>query len=132
MSEKTPNAEGYLPHEWAYINKIGKTVLSVLERMEYPSADTPIATFGSRVTLREDGDESFAYDLVTHPDAPDLDEDVVPVSPTSPLGSRIHGSVEHSIITWNTPGGTRRGEIVKVDQEAQRRDFESQQHSDVA
>lgn len=126
MIEKFSSTNELLPHEWEHIKqRLGEAALNGIRRIEYPHSDNPHATFGSRVTLLEDSEE-LQYDLVTsHVDGIDpFDSEVVLVTPTSPLGQRLHGLLEGSNVTWNSPGGTVSARVLKVDQNAQRKSYE--------
>ena len=69
------------------------------------------ASFGSTVYLRENGSETFTYQLVMPEDA---DAAKGLISTSSPIGRAIVGKTAGDEISVPTPGGVRHFEIVKL------------------
>lgn len=83
---------------------------------EIPSIDAEsriIIAPGSVATL-DHGDEVVRYKLLGEGIEDDVDEDVMSVSPTSPLGQRLPGATVGVIVSWNTPRGPTSATIIAV------------------
>jgi transcription elongation factor GreA len=83
-----------------------------LRRAEVVEADagSDVVAFGSRVTLREEGQE-LSYTLVS---AVDADASAGRLSVESPVAQALLGARRGDVVELSTPRGTRRLEIVSI------------------
>ena len=94
---------------------LGSTALES-QGFEAPSIDAePRAAIipGSIATL-DHGDEIVKYKLLGEGVTDDADEDIMSVSPTSPLGQRMAGMTVGVVLEWKTPHGVTSAEIIEV------------------
>lgn len=99
--------------------------LAKLRTIKYPAPDSPAVAIGSRVVFATTG-WTDTYDLTSHriPDMP-VEEDVELLSAQTPLGSGLIGKEVGDMVSWSAPAGELSGTVVSIDQEAQRRFYES-------
>lgn len=96
-----------------------------LAELEYPLPESLVVEVGSRVTVTTPRWED-TYDVASRviADIP-VDGDVELLSAHSSLGIALIGKKVGDFIEWDTPKGTLRGQITKIDQSAQKSFYEA-------
>lgn len=76
------------------------------------SEQSEVVTFGNRVVIREGGEETESYRIVSEAEA-DLERGSI--SMTSPLGCSLMGATVGQTIQIETPGGTIQVEVLNIE-----------------
>lgn len=87
-----------------------RTRVSQIQLMNLERIPTDRAGFGSKLTIRENG-QTFTYELVM-PEDSDPDRGLVSVA--SPIGRALSGKEEGDEVEAPTPAGVRTFEIIKL------------------
>ncbi len=107
------------------------TILMAYGEIDYPAANSTVASYGSRVDLSIDDangrKQKLVYDLGTHsiPDIP-TETHVRAISPEATLGYTLIGVSEGEKVNWQGPRGNRfNGTVISVDQAAVKKYYDN-------
>ena len=95
----------------AFLKELARE-LAIAETVEPKDVPADVVTMNSRVVVKDvESGETSEYTLV-FPDQADVAQGRLSV--VSPIGTAILGYAKGDVITWQTPGGPRQIQIIKI------------------